>query len=123
MDHLEALRDFQHLFEGGDLLTCVLGAFPAAEIQLPQLVEGHVRNVAVDAGLEVGEVVMGHHEVTVLGELDVALEAVCAQRLGQTEGRQRVFGGQMGRAAMGDNERAHGQSSLEDRLLKKYYRT
>ena len=77
----------------------------------------------IDTHCHYDKVVMGHHEVTVLGELDVALKAVCAQRLGQTEGRQRVFGCQMGRAAMGDDKRAHGQSSLEDRLLKRYYRT
>ena len=118
MYHPEVLRDFQHLFEGGDLFARELRAFPFSEIQLAQVVEVHIRDVAVDAGLEVGEVVVGHHEVTVFGDLNVTLEAVRTQRLCQTERGQRVFGGQMGRAAMGDDERAHGMDLLKRQKLK-----
>ena len=73
MYHPEVLRDFQNLFEGGDLFARELRAFPFSEIQLAQVVEVHIRDVAVDAGLEVGEVVVGHHEVTVSGDLNVTL--------------------------------------------------
>ena len=54
MYHPEVLRDFQNLFEGGDLFARELRAFPFSEIQLAQVVEVHIRDVAVDAGLEVG---------------------------------------------------------------------
>ena len=118
MYHPEVLRDFQNLFEGGDLFARELRAFPFSEIQLAQVVEVHIRDVAVDAGLEVGEVVVGHHEMTVSGDLNVTLEAVRTQRLCQTERGQRVFGGQMGRAAMGDDERAHGMDLLKRQKLK-----
>jgi len=61
---------------------------------------------------------VGHHEMTVPGDLNVTLEAVRTQRLCQTERGQRVFGGQMGRAAMGDDERAHGMDLLKRQKLK-----
>lgn len=107
VQHLHIPAHLQHLVQGGDLFALILGAFPLAEIQLPQLGQCHIVDVALDPGVLVGEIVVGDDQLVVLGELYVALDAVGPEALGQTEGRQRVFGCQVGRTAVRNDDRTH----------------
>ena len=107
VQHLHIPAHLQHLVQGGDLFALILGAFPLAEIQLPQLGQCHIVDVALHAGVIVGEIVVGDDQLVVLGELYVALDAVGPETLGQTEGRQRVFGCQVGRTAVRNDDRTH----------------
>ena len=105
--HLHLSADVQHFVEGGNFLALILGALPLAEIQLPQLVQRHIVDVALHARVLVGEIIVGDDQLVVFGELHVALDAVGPQALGQLEGRQRVFGRQIGRAAVRNDDRTH----------------
>ena len=100
MYHPEVLRDFQHLFEGGDLLACVLGAFPAAEIQSLQLAHGQVVDLAGDVGVHVHHVVVVDDQLVVVGLLYIHFHAVCTDLHRLAEGDQRVLRGQIGCTAV-----------------------
>ena len=75
MHHLHVFADVQHFLDGGDLLALVLGALPLAKVQLAQLVKGHIVDITLDAGVRIGEEIVGNDQLVVLGELDIALDA------------------------------------------------
>ena len=105
--HLHVFADVQHFLDGGDLLALVLGALPLAKVQLAQLVKGHIVDITLDAGVRIGEEIVGNDQLVVLGELDIALDAVGTQLLGQPERRQCVFRCQVGGTAVCYDEGTH----------------
>ena len=57
--------------------------------------------------MRIGEEIVGNDQLVVLGELDIALEAVGTKLLGQPERRQCVFRCQVGGTAVCYDEGTH----------------
>ena len=111
LDGVYPAAGFQRLGKGGDLLAGPAGAFPAAEVEGAQLVEGAPGDDLVLVGMQVGDIFVMDHQMAVRGEQGVELDAVHPHRGGQPEGGQGVFGRKVGRAAVCDDVGPHGSFS------------
>ena len=105
------LQQLIDLLEGGDLHTTE-GLHAVAGIQLLQLGQGVVADLAVEAGGPVQVLVMDDHQFAVLAQVHVQLDAVRAHLHGQAESLQGILRGIGGSAPMSVDQ-CHIITSLE----------
>ena len=111
LDGVHIAAGFQRLGKGGDLFAGVEGAFPAAKVEGAQLVQGTPGDHLVGVGVQVGDVFVVDHQLVVRREQGVELDAVHPHGGGQPEGGHRVFGREMGRAAVCNDLGPHSKFS------------
>ena len=66
----------QHIVKLGNANALPLGPLPRPDVELPQLGERLIHDLAVHAGKFLGGVIMVHHDVSVLGQIHIHLHRV-----------------------------------------------
>ena len=93
----------ERLFERRNLCSREFGIFPAAEIELADVVEKEVMDVAFSVGATFDGMVMGDDELAIFRGMDVEFKRIESVVHGGDEGGDGVFGILRTEAAMTDD--------------------
>ena len=93
----------EHLVQGRDALTRVLGAEPRARVELAQLGQRVILDQPAAVGRAIERLVVDDGQLAVAGQMHVELDPVGAELERALERRHRVFRAVAHRAAVADD--------------------